>query len=620
MNKVLTVILTLLIAASAWAGPAEQADMEARFRQATIARAVEAQEMPLGDFLDIIGARSGVTITAVPAVADIRVTLSLAAGLTPEQVLQALTAKYGITYTVNGRGVIVTASGHRESAWNMPAAYSGAAYPETYIKVAAAVPSPRPLYGGGSAVPVFNTEEYRHLPDNRMQEALQTPVSTFSVDVDTASYSNMRRFLNNGRMPPADAVRTEEMVNYFTYDYPQPQDAHPFSVTAEVGECPWQPGNRLLMIGLQGKTLSPETLPPGNFVFLIDVSGSMAPENRLPLLKSAFKLLVRQLRPQDRVAIVVYAGAAGVVLESTPGSEKDKIIRAIDGLRAGGSTAGGEGIRMAYRLARGSFLPEGNNRVILATDGDFNVGVSSEGELVRMIEQERRDGIYLSILGVGMGNVKDNKMEALADRGNGNYAYIDSLSEARKVLVSQFAGTMYALAKDVKLQVEFNPAKVLRYRLIGYENRMLDRADFNDDRRDAGEMGAGHSVTALYEIVPAGSASQTGTDDLAFQRAVLIPGSDLARVQIRYKRPGEEVSTLMEKRVGADGGVSDNFRFAAAVAEAALLLRNSEYKGQASYGHVLQAARAARGGDRDGYRAEFIRLMEVARILDPQSD
>jgi len=479
-----------------------------------------------------------------------------------------------------------------------------------------AVPQP-----GFVRPPQWNTEEYKRLQDNNFQEVRTSPLSTFSIDVDTASYSNLRRFLNSGALPPADAVRTEELLNYFTYDYPQPTGEHPVTVTTEIGDSPWNPERKLLLLGLQGKNIATENLPPSNLVFLIDVSGSMWSPNKLPLLKTAFKMLAQQLRPQDRVAIVVYAGAAGLVLESTPGSEKGKIIAKIDSLQAGGSTAGGAGIKLAYKVAKEHFLEAGNNRVILATDGDFNVGASSEGELSRLIEGYRDDGIFLSVLGFGMGNVKDNKMETLADRGNGNYAYIDNAQEAKKVLGSQLAGTLYTIAKDVKIQVEFNPAKVKAYRLIGYENRALADRDFNDDRKDAGDMGAGHSVTALYEIIPVEDKNfSSSVDPLVFQQTQSIPSNDWLQVKLRYKQPQSNDSILMSVRVpdvaATSTIASENFRFAAAVAEYGMLLRNSEFKGQSSYLQALTLARGARGTDEQGYRAEFIKLLEVSQILD----
>ncbi|HRF41540.1 MAG TPA: VWA domain-containing protein, partial [Saprospiraceae bacterium] len=357
-------------------------------------------------------------------------------------------------------------------------------------------PAPKPQEGY-----YHNTEDYSPIAENRFHKATDTPLSTFSIDVDAASYSNMRRFLKNGQMPPADAVRIEEMINYFDYQYPQPTGEHPFEVVAEMSECPWQPEHRLLHIGLKGREIATDKLPPSNLVFLIDVSGSMDSPNKLPLLQSAFRLLVNQLRPQDKVAMVVYAGAAGLVLEPTDGNDKQKILEALQRLQAGGSTAGGAGIRLAYDVARQHFVKGGNNRVILATDGDFNVGASSDADMVRLIEEERKSGVFLTVLGFGMGNYKDNKMQQLSNAGNGNHAYIDDIDEAKKVLVEEFGGTLFTIAKDVKIQIEFNPAQVAGYRLIGYENRLLNKEDFNDDKKDAGELGAGHTVTALYEIV-----------------------------------------------------------------------------------------------------------------------
>ncbi|HYE84614.1 MAG TPA: VWA domain-containing protein [Clostridia bacterium] len=465
----------------------------------------------------------------------------------------------------------------------------------------------------------FNTEEYNYIADNRFFESINTPLSTFSIDVDTASYSNIRRFISSGEKPPQDAVRIEELINYFTYDYPQPEGNAPFSITREVGECPWNSAHKLVMLGLQGKKLETDVKLNNNLVFLMDVSGSMQDPDKLPLLKSAFKMLVNQLGENDKVSIVVYAGSAGMVLEPTSCNNKDKILAAIEGLEAGGSTAGGEGILLAYKTAQQNFIKGGNNRVILATDGDFNVGVSSEGELTRLIEQKRQEGIFLTVLGFGTGNLKDSKMEMLADKGNGNYAYIDSLFEAKKVLVNEIGSTLYTIAKDVKLQVEFNPAKVKAYRLIGYENRVMNKEDFNDDRKDAGELGAGHSVTAFYEIVPAGSDENTaGVDQLQFQQVSLKDSNDWMNVKLRYKLPEADESQLLvqsitEKDYKAEA--SGNFRFAAAVAEFGLLLRDSEYKGSASFESVLANAREAMGDDKEGYRIEFIRLVETASAL-----
>lgn len=482
-----------------------------------------------------------------------------------------------------------------------------------------AVP-PRPRPADDDA---HNTEQYDEIDENPFRAATRDPLSTFSIDVDTASYSNMRRFLTQGRMPPRDAVKIEELLNYFPYEYPEPRGRHPFSVHTEVSVAPWNPAHRLVKIGLQGKRIATEALPPSNLVFLIDVSGSMNTWNKLPLLKDAFRLLVDNLRPQDRVAIVVYAGAAGLVLPPTPGSDKGTILAAIDRLEAGGSTAGSAGIRLAYEVARKSFLRGGNNRVILATDGDFNVGTSSDSELVQLIEDRRRSGVFLTVLGFGTGNYKDAKMEKLADRGNGNHAYIDSILEAKKVLVSEMGGTLFTIAKDVKIQVELNPARVKAHRLIGYENRMLKAQDFNDDRKDAGELGAGHTVTALYEIIPAGSDEPVpGIDDLKYQQAQLTAAAstgELMTVKLRYKLPDGDKSTLLSQPVHDTrtplGKTSADFRFATAVAELGMLLRNSEHRGKASYDAVISRARRALGPDLEGYRKEFLNLATQARRL-----
>lgn len=468
----------------------------------------------------------------------------------------------------------------------------------------------------------FNTEGYDRVNENPFLEVLKNPQSTFSIDVDTASYTNVRRFINNGTLPPPDAVRIEELINYFDYNYPQPTGNMPFSFSTELTDTPWKPGNKLLLIGLQGEKIPTEKLPPANLVFLIDVSGSMEQENKLPLLIKSFKLLLGQLRKQDTVAIVVYAGQAGLVLPATSGADKQKILAALEGLHAGGSTAGGEGIQLAYRIAAENFRTNGNNRVILATDGDFNVGASSDAEMERLIEHKRQNGVFLSVLGFGMGNYKDSKMQKLADRGNGNYAYIDTLQEARKVLVSQFGGTLLTIAKDVKLQVEFNPAMVKSYRLIGYEKRALRPEDFADDKKDAGELGSGHTVTALYEIVPADGAS--AKQDLTYQTIQIKDGAqvsnELATIRFRFKKPSEETSREIVKKIPATAvafnKAGENVRFAASVAEWGLVLRNSEYKRSANYTQILKMARNAKGADNQGYRAEFIRLVEMAELLD----
>lgn len=474
-----------------------------------------------------------------------------------------------------------------------------------------------------------NTESYDRIDDNPFLGARENPLSTFSIDVDRASYSNIRRFVTQGQRPPKDAVRIEELLNYFTYDYPAPSGAHPFSVTTEVAPAPWQPMHHLVRIGLQAKRIAAESLPPSNLVFLIDVSGSMRMPNKLSLIKRALPLLVEQLREQDRVAIVVYAGAAGVVLPPTSGDRKAEILAALERLEAGGSTAGGAGIRLAYDVARRYHLPEGNNRVILSTDGDFNVGASSDAEMERLIEEKRQQGTFLSVLGFGMGNLKDSKMEKLADKGNGTYAYIDGIAEARKVLVEEMGGTLLTVAKDVKLQVEFNPAQVAAYRLIGYENRMLRSEDFDDDAKDAGEMGAGHSVTALYEVVPVGVESPVlvrGQGALRYQRpgpAPIAPAAVAARqrellfVKLRYKLPKADVSRRFDHVVGLPGEsgtrASTDLRFAAAVAAFGMVLRESEHKGTATLDDVIAIARGALGLDRGGYRQDFIRLAESVR-------
>lgn len=471
----------------------------------------------------------------------------------------------------------------------------------------------------------FNTEEYAHLRENGFRPVTSAPLSTFSIDVDKASYANVRRFLNEGSLPPADAVRIEEMINYFSYDLPEPRGEHPFSVSTEVAAAPWAPAHRLVRIGIQGKRFRGERMPPSNLVFLIDVSGSMDEENKLPLVKRSLRLLVDQLHDEDKVSIVVYAGNAGLVLPCTPGTEKTRILNAIDRLDAGGSTAGGAGIQLAYNIARQNFVTEGNNRVILATDGDFNVGASSEGELDRLIEHERRDGISLTVLGFGTGNYADQRMESLADKGNGNYFYIDNITEGRKVFVEELQGTLFTIAKDVKIQVEFNPAEVAAYRLVGYEDRGLRDEDFNNDSVDAGELGAGHSVTALYEIVPAGQETNgqvPGVDPLRYQtppRSSDAPRGELLTVKLRYQAPEGGPSRLITTPVRdlerTDRGVSDDLGFAEAVAEFGMLLRNSDYKGTSSAEQVLQLARAHRGPDEDGYRAQFTQLVRTWATL-----
>lgn len=466
----------------------------------------------------------------------------------------------------------------------------------------------------------YNREQYDRIYENQFLSVTDNPLSTFSIDVDTASYSNIRRFLNNNQMPPEDAVRIEEMVNYFSYDYPKPEGKDPFSITTKASVCPWNPKHKLALIGLQGKTLSEKEIPESNLVFLIDVSGSMNQPNKLPLLKNAYKMMVNQLTDKQRVAIVVYAGAAGTVLESTSGDNKYKILQAIDNLQAGGSTAGGAGIQLAYNIAKENFVKGGNNRVILATDGDFNIGVSSNAEMIRLIEAKRKEGVFLTVLGFGMGNYQDSRLEQIANKGNGNYYYIDTDKEAKKVLVNELGSTLFTIAKDVKIQIEFNPAQVKAYRLIGYENRILAKEDFNDDSKDAGELGAGHSVTALYEIVTTDSEEEFGNvDELVYQQKKVISSNDLMTVKLRYKNPDEDKSKLIKKTVAQRDIVEEpkgDFQFAAGVAEFGLLLRNSKFKENAAYDHVIKSAESAKGKDSFGYRQEFIDLVKKAQTLD----
>ncbi len=469
------------------------------------------------------------------------------------------------------------------------------------------------------------SESYATVNESGFRSPTRQPLSTFSADVDVASYSNMRRFLNNGSLPPADAVRIEEMINYFDYAYEQPKGGDPLNIHTEISSAPWNTNHKLVRIGLQGKKVETGNLPESNLVFLIDVSGSMNAYNKLPLLVSSLKMLTDQLRASDKVAIVVYAGSAGLVLPSTPGSQKMKIKQALSQLTAGGSTAGGRGIELAYNIASEHFIKGGNNRVILATDGDFNVGPSSDGDMLKLIEQKRSTGISLTVLGYGMGNLKDSKMELLADKGNGNYAYIDNINEARKVLVNAFGGTLFTIAKDVKLQVEFNPSRVQAYRLIGYENRKLKAGDFNDDRKDAGDIGAGHQVTALYEIIPAGvkSSFAESVDPLKYQQkdkpAVYSNSRELMTVKVRYKKPDGGTSKMIKKAVldipVSFARTSEDFKFNASIAEFGMLLRQSPYKQNASFEQAIRNASAGLGKDPEGYRSEFVRLVKSAKLL-----
>ncbi len=474
----------------------------------------------------------------------------------------------------------------------------------------------------------FNTEGYDFIQDNKFVRVTDHPLSTFSIDVDAASYGNVRRYLNNGSLPPAGAVRIEEMINYFHYTYPQPTDDKPFTINTEMTQAPWNKDHKLVMIGMQGKKIAMDKLPASNLTFLIDVSGSMEDENKLPLVKASMKMLVDQLRESDKVAIVVYAGAAGMVLKPTSGNNKTKIKEAIDNLNAGGSTAGGEGIRLAYKTAKQHFIAGGNNRVILCSDGDFNVGESSDDAMERLIENERKGGVYLTVLGYGMGNYKDSKMQKLAQKGNGNHAYIDDISEAKKVLVNEFGGTMFAIAKDVKLQVEFNPALVQGYRLIGYENRMLAKEDFNNDKKDAGELGSGHTVTAIYEVIPAGikDTMMGSVDALKYQQPIktyVNNKTEMMTVKARYKPIDSETSLLLSypvvNNVKGIESASENLRFSASVAAFGMLLRNSEFKGNVNYDMILQIAKKSKGTDEEGYRSEFVKLVEKAQYLSTKN-
>jgi Ca-activated chloride channel family protein len=468
--------------------------------------------------------------------------------------------------------------------------------------------------------PPPSNETYDAITENNYKAAKSDPLSTFSIDVDGASYSNTRRMLMDGFLPAPDAVRIEEFINYFSYAYPKPTNGEPFSVYNEYHDCPWAPGHKLLQIGLKGKEMDMGTGPNNNLVFLIDVSGSMNDPNKLPLLVRSFKLLVKQLKEDDRISMVVYAGSAGVVLDGATGAEPEKILSALDNLRAGGSTAGGEGIELAYNIAKEHYIKDGNNRVILATDGDFNVGIFDQSRLQRLIESKRDDGLYLSVLGFGTGNIKDNIMETLADKGNGNYNYIDNFMEARKVLVSQFGGTLITIAKDVKIQVEFNPAQVKEYRLIGYENRLLNTEDFNDDKKDAGEIGAGHCVTALYEIIPAGSKeSKTNVDELNYKTGI-NNSSELATLKLRYKNTGKNdtVSRLISKALlpamDKDEPSAD-FKLAAGVAEFGMLLRDSKYLEKSSFDQSMELADAGVKNDPEGYIAGLIEMIKLSKEL-----
>lgn len=471
--------------------------------------------------------------------------------------------------------------------------------------------------------PQNSNESYDIWEENPFELSTGQPLSTFSIDVDNAAYSNIRRMINNGQIVDKNAVRVEEMINYFKYNYPQPSVNEPFSIYTEYNDCAWNPQHKILKIGLQGKTLVEKNLPSSNLVFLIDISGSMNAANKLPLLKSSFKVLLERLRPQDKVAIVTYAGNAGIALEPTSASQKEKIMTALENLQSGGSTAGAEGIITAYKLAEENFVKNGNNRVILATDGDFNVGVSNNEDLKAMIENKRKSGVFLTCLGFGMGNYKDNRLEMLADKGNGNYAYIDNIQEANKFLGKEFAGSMYAIAKDVKIQIEFNPKLVKAYRLIGYESRKLKTEDFINDKIDAGELGIGHTVTALYEVIPANSTSKflPKGSDLKYTEVKTKDnlGNELATIKFRYKKPNEEESKELIQTVSNSqkeiNSASLDFRFANAVAWFGLVLRDSQYISNKSLEDIINLAKQGKSSDEDGYRAEFIRLMESYKSI-----
>ncbi|QYS88618.1 vWA domain-containing protein [Flavobacterium davisii] len=466
-----------------------------------------------------------------------------------------------------------------------------------------------------------NQESYAEIEENKFENTNITPLSTFSIDVDNASYTNIRRFINNGQKIPKDAIRLEEMINYFSYTYPQPNDNHPFSINTEYSECPWNSKHKLLKIGLQGKKMDKNNLPASNIVFLIDVSGSMEEENKLPLLKESMKVLTKELRSEDKVSIVVYAGAAGMILPPTSGNEKNKIIDALDGLTAGGSTAGGEGIELAYKIAEENFIKEGNNRIILATDGDFNIGASTDKEMEHLIEQKRKTGIFLTCLGYGMNNYKDSKMETLANKGNGNYAYIDNMQEATRFLGKEFNGSMFTIAKDVKIQIEFNPSQVQSYRLIGYENRKLNDEDFKNDAIDAGELGSGHTVTALYEIIPTGVESSYSPTKLKYTSKESQHNStslELATIKFRYKKPEGERSIEMIQTIKNLNNplkfASSDFKFASSVAWFGMKLRDSKYIENKKTEDIIELANKGVHNDSEGYKTEFIRLIKSAQL------
>jgi len=577
------------------------------------------------------------TFTNLDAGTAFRVTATLPGFLTASADVRSggATLQRDFTLAVNALAETITVSGDQPVLQQRSTArLDFAAPPATAPATAAAGRSGRRggvlndgVYRLPSLRPPANTESYARLPENGFVRVSQEPLATYSVDVDTASYSNVRRFLTQNRLPPADAVRIEELINYFTYDYPRPSGPHPIGATMAMTAAPWNPRNRLVRIGIKAREIDASRRPSSNLVFLIDVSGSMDMPQKLPLVKSGLKMLVDQLGENDVVSIVVYAGASGLVLPPTHGDQKETIARALDDLQPGGSTNGSAGIRLAYEEAMARFIRGGTNRVILMTDGDFNVGVTSQSDLTRLIEDKAKSGVFLSVLGFGMGNLKDATLEKLADTGNGNYAYIDSLSEARKVLVEQMTGTLVTVAKDVKIQVDFNPAKVEAYRLLGYENRALRPEDFNDDLKDAGDMGAGHTVTALFELVPrGGTVPGPAVDPSVFQpptaRTPAPPASksnDVLVLRVRYKQPDGATSTRMDvpltDRSVAFTSADPDFRFAAAVGAFGMLLKESPYRGDATLGWVLDTATSSRGSDRGGYRSEFLALVQKAIAL-----
>jgi Ca-activated chloride channel family protein len=549
--------------------------------------------------------------------------LTLAGGRTERITIELRVGALQETITITGERPVVDRQNARRRV--DPSAPAPAVAPAAPAVAAPPHPSHHVVVGGPPPVRRYvgplDTESYDHIEENKFRRVDADPLSTFSIDVDTASYANVRRFITDGGLPPAGAVRIEELINYFRFDYPEPSGRTPFSITTELTACPWNPKHRLALIGLQGRSLEDRDPAPRNLVFLIDVSGSMQPPDKLPLVRAAMRMLTDVLTERDRVAIVVYAGASGLVLPSTSGDQKERIHHALSHLEAGGSTNGAAGIQLAYEVARRNFVHGGVNRVVLATDGDFNVGVTTQSELVQLIERERESGIFLSVLGVGTGNLKDSTMEKLADKGNGNYSYLDSVHEARKVLVREAGGTLETIAKDVKIQVEFNPREVAAYRLIGYENRLLQHEDFNDDKKDAGEIGAGHSVTALYEIVPAGvKVDAADVDPLKYQRDTretrAAASGELLTVKVRYKAPDGDTSQVVSRvLINRASPMTANVGFASAVAEFGMLLRGSPALGDASFRSASERARRFLGDDEQGYRAEFVRLVDRAAHL-----